>query len=56
MNLSTVPDSWLARNVTLPDGWAGISFGRVMIHGEPYQLEARHGERATLKAISDGWC
>ena len=41
-------EAWLIRNATLPEGWESLSFGRVVLGGSAYRLDAAHGARATL--------
>ena len=39
------PQHWFTRPVVLPAGWDAIHVERLWVHGEPFSLEACHGER-----------
>ena len=52
LQLDGPADAWIVRNATLPDGWATLSFERVMLGGEAYRLEAAHGARAVLQLVA----
>jgi trehalose/maltose hydrolase-like predicted phosphorylase len=38
------PATWPARPVAMPAGWDGVEIERLMIHGKPARLVARHGD------------
>ena len=44
-------DAWIVRNATLPDDWDSLSFGRVMVGGTAYGVDAVHGMRPTFTQL-----
>ena len=45
------PDTWIEREVVLPEGWTSIQIDRLWICGQATRLVARQGEMARLEPL-----
>jgi trehalose/maltose hydrolase-like predicted phosphorylase len=45
------PETWIERDVVLPEGWTSIEVDRLWIRGQAMRLVARQGEVARLESV-----